>query len=146
VAPDTLEHLRQARVFLEAGTARMAAERATPQDVAALRACVAAQRAPLPRLDAFLSHDMAFHREIARIGGNPIFPAVVEAIFQWASDDYRALVRAPGAEMLTLAEHTRLVDAIEAHDADAAEAVMRAHLTRSDATYRSLRNEGVGSD
>jgi len=146
VAPDMLEHLRQARVFLEAGTARMAAERATSQDVAALRACVEAQRAPLPRLDAFLPHDMAFHREIARIGGNPIFPAIVEAIFQWAADDYRALVRAPGAEMLTIAEHTRLVDAIEAHDADAAEAMMRAHLTRSDAMYRQLRDESLRSD
>jgi DNA-binding FadR family transcriptional regulator len=140
-APDTLEHLKQARIFLEAGTARMAAERATPADVAALRACVAAQRAPLPRLDAFLAHDMAFHREIARISGNPIFPAIVEGIFQWASDDYRPLVRAPGAERLTLAEHTRLVDAIEDHDADEAEAAMRAHLTRSDALYRQLQGD-----
>jgi DNA-binding FadR family transcriptional regulator len=134
--PGTLEHLREARVFLEAGTARMAAERATPADVATLRACVEAQRAPLPRLERFLSDDMAFHREVARIGGNPIFPAVVEAVFQWAGTDYRPLVRAPGAEMLTLAEHTRLVDAIEARDADAAEAAMRAHLTRADARYR----------
>lgn len=146
VAPDTLEHLKQARIFLEAGTARMAAECATPQDVAALRACVEAQRAPLPRLDAFLSHDMAFHRELARIGGNPIFPAIVEAIFDWAADHDRPLVRAPGAEMLTLAEHTRLVDAIEAHDADAAEAVMRAHLTRSDAMYRRLPDQVIRSD
>jgi len=143
VEPDTLEHLLQARIFLEAGTARMAAERATPRDVAALRACVEAQRAPLPRLDDFLSHDMAFHREIARIGGNPIFPAIVEAIFQWAGDYYRPLVRAPGAEPLTIAEHTRLVDAIEARDADAAEAAMRAHLLRSDAQYRRPRAEGA---
>jgi DNA-binding FadR family transcriptional regulator len=144
-APDTLEHLKQARIFLETGTARMAAERATPADVAALRACVATQRAPLPRLDAFLSHDMAFHREIARISGNPIFPAIVEGIFHWASDDYRPLVRAPGAERLTLAEHTRIVDAIEDHDADAAQAAMCAHLTRSDALYRQLQDDRAGS-
>jgi len=143
VAPDTLGHLKQARIFLEAGTARMAAERATPRDVAALRGCVEAQRAPLPRLDAFLSHDMAFHREIARISGNPIFPAIVEAIFQWASAYDQPLVRAPGAETLTLDEHTRLVDAIEAHDADAAEAAMRAHLTRSNDLYRRLQREAT---
>ena len=141
VEPDTLEHLKQARIFLEAGTARMAAERATPHDVAALRTCIEAQRAPLPRLDAFLSHDMAFHREVARVSGNPIFPAIVEAIFQWASDYYRPLVRAPGAEMLTLAEHSRLVDAIEAHDPDAAEAAMRAHLMRSNDLYGRLLDE-----
>jgi DNA-binding FadR family transcriptional regulator len=145
VSPDTLEHLKQARIFLEAGTARMAAERATAQDVASLRACVDAQRAPLPRLDDFLSHDMAFHREIARIGGNPIFPAIVEAIFQWAGDFYRPLVRAPGAERLTLEEHTRLVDAIEAHDPDAAETAMRAHLSRSNALYRRLQDEAAAT-
>jgi DNA-binding FadR family transcriptional regulator len=144
VEPDMIGHLLQARVFLEAGTARMAAERATPADVAVLRARVEAQRAPLPRLDAFLSHDMAFHREVARIGGNPIFPAVVEAIFQWAREAYRPLVRAPGAERLTIAEHTRLVDAIEARDADAAEAAMRAHLLRSDARYRRLQGGQEG--
>jgi GntR family transcriptional regulator, sialic acid-inducible nan operon repressor len=139
VEPHTLAHLLEARVFLEAGTARRAAEHATPADVAALRACIEAQRAPLPALDTFLADDMAFHRELARIGGNPIFPAIVEAVFQWAGDFYRPLVRAPGAELLTIAEHTRLVDAIEARDPDAAEAAMRAHLLRSDALYRRLQ-------
>jgi hypothetical protein len=42
-------------------------------------------------------------------------------------------------ERLTIAEHTRLVDAIEARDADAVEAAMRAHLLRSDARYRRLQ-------
>ena len=42
-------------------------------------------------------------------------------------------------ERLTIAEHTRLVDAIEARDADAAEAAMRAHLPRSDARYWRLQ-------
>jgi DNA-binding FadR family transcriptional regulator len=136
--PETLEHLKQARIFLEEGTARMAAERATADDVADLRARIQAHRDSLPRLDEFLSHDMAFHRAIARISGNPIFPAIVEAIFQWAREDYQPLVRAPGAEQLTLAEHTRLVDAIEAHDPDAAAAAVRAHLARSNELYRRI--------
>jgi hypothetical protein len=42
-------------------------------------------------------------------------------------------------ERLTIAEHTRLVDAIEARDADAVEAAMRAHLPRSDARYWRLQ-------
>ncbi len=138
VQPDTLEHMKEARLFLEAGTARMAAERARPEDVAALRALVEAHRASMARLEQFLSLDMAFHREVARISGNPIFPAVVEAIFQWGADYYQPLVRAPGAELLTLAEHTRLVDAIEAGDPQAAEAAVRAHLTRSNELYRRL--------
>lgn len=136
--PETLEHLKQARIFLEEGTARMAAERATPDEVAELRARIQAHRDSLPRLDEFLVHDMGFHRAIARISGNPIFPAIVEAIFQWAAEDYQPLVRAPGAELLTLEEHTRLVDAIEAHDPDAAAAAVQAHLARSNELYRRI--------
>lgn len=136
--PETLEYLKQARIFLEEGTARMAAERATADDVADLRGRIRTHRDSLPRLDEFLAHDMGFHRAIARIGGNPIFPAIVEAIFQWASDYYQPLVRAPGAEQLTLEEHTRLVDAIEAHDPEAAAAAVRAHLARSNELYRRI--------
>ncbi len=133
--PETLEHLKSARLFLEEGTARMAADAATPADVARLRRCIVDHRASFPQVDELLLHDMMFHREIAAISGNPIYPAVVDAVFQWASDYYRPLVRVPGAEQLTLEEHTALVDAIEAHDPDGAVAAMRAHLTRSSELY-----------
>lgn len=136
--PDTLEHLKQARIFLEAGTARMAAEQATADDVEALRLRIEEQRAALQQLDRFLDCDMAFHREIARISANPIFPSIVEGIFRWGSDYYQPLVRAPGAEQLTLVEHTRIVDAIAAHDGAAAEQAMRDHLTRSNELYHRI--------
>lgn len=143
--PDMLDHLKEARLFLEVGTARMAAQKAEPQDVEALRERIEEQRAALTQMERFLACDMAFHREIARISGNPIFPAVIEAVFQWAGDYYQPLVRAPGAEQLTLEEHTRLVDAIAAHDADAAEAAVRAHVTRSNELYRRIEQERVHS-
>jgi DNA-binding FadR family transcriptional regulator len=136
--PDSLEHLKEARVFLETGTARMAAERATEEQVAGLRLAIARQRAAMADVEQFLERDMAFHREIASISGNPIFPAIVEALFRWASEYYRTLVRAPGAEELTLAEHTRIVDAIAAHDSSAAADAMHAHLTRANKLYRGL--------
>jgi GntR family transcriptional regulator, sialic acid-inducible nan operon repressor len=139
--PQTLEHLKQARVFLEMGTARIAAECATEEQVAALRLSIARHRASMVNLDEFIERDMGFHREIAAVGGNPIFPAIVEAMFRWASEYYRTLVRAPGAEELTLEEHTRIVDAIAAHQPDAAAEAMRAHLTRANALYQHLMRD-----
>jgi DNA-binding FadR family transcriptional regulator len=136
--PGTLEHLKQARVFLEAGLARMAAERASDDDIARLRQRLQEQRAAKAEPERFMACDMAFHREIARISGNPIFSAIVEALFQWASDYYQPLVRAPGAEELTLSEHGRLLDAIAARDPDAAERAERDHLTRANALYRRV--------
>jgi DNA-binding FadR family transcriptional regulator len=136
--PDMLEHLKSARMFLEAGMARMAAGNASEEDVAQLQLKVAQQRASMVNLEEFIERDMAFHREIARISGNPIFPSIVESLFRWAGEYYRPLVRAPGAEELTLSEHQRIVDAIAAHDGDAAEQAMRAHLSRANELYRTL--------
>lgn len=136
--PGTLEHLKELRLFLETGTARMAAERASAEDVARLRLAVARHRAAAADPERFIALDMAFHREIAGISGNPIFPSIVEAMFRWAGEHYQSLVRAPGAEELTLSEHERIVDAIAARDAGGAADAMHAHLSRADALYQRL--------
>lgn len=136
--PDMLKHMKEARVFLETSTARMAAERASEEQVARLRQAIAEHRASMVNLEEFIERDMAFHREIADISGNPIFPSIVESMFLWASEFYTTLVRAPGAEELTLLEHQRIVDAIAAHDGDAAAEAMRAHLMRANELYREL--------
>lgn len=112
--------------------------RAVGLQVARLRLAIAQQRAAMANFDEFVERDMAFHREIAGISGNPIFPAIVEALFRWAGEYYQTLVRAPGAEELTLTEHERIVDAIAAHDPDAASEAMRAHLTRANQLYQQL--------
>ncbi|MFM0280771.1 transcriptional regulator NanR [Paraburkholderia sediminicola] len=136
--PDMLTHLKEARLFLEMGTARMAAERATEEDVARLQLSVARHRASMVNLEEFIERDMAFHREIALISGNPIFPSIVESLFRWAGEYYRPLVRAPGAEELTLSEHQKIVDAIAKHDGDGAAEAMRVHLNRANELYRTL--------
>jgi GntR family transcriptional regulator, sialic acid-inducible nan operon repressor len=136
--PGMLEHLKSARMFLESGLASVAAGCATEEDVARLRLKISQQRAAMVDLEAFLERDMEFHREIAKITGNPIFPAIVESMFRWASEYYRPMVRAPGAEELTLAEHERITDAIAAGDATAAAEAMRAHLGRANELYRVL--------
>ena len=134
--PETLEHLKDARLFLEVGMVRQAAEKATPDDVQRLRERLSAHQASLSTLDQFLKRDMEFHREIARISGNPIFPAIVEALFGWASEYYHTIVRAPGAESLTLAEHQRIIDAIAQGNAEEAARAMSDHLTRASDLYR----------
>lgn len=135
--PDMLDHLKDARVFLETGLCRLAAERGQPQGVERLRQRLDEHRAALTDLDVFLQRDMMFHREIAHLAGNPIFPAIVEALFNWASEYYSTIVRAPGAEQLTLEEHTRIYEAIAARDPDAAAQAMHDHLTRANVLYQT---------
>ena len=136
--PQMYDHLKEARLFLETGMVRLAAERATPEDVALLRECWQRHQDAIQDLTHFIERDMQFHREIARISGNPIFPAIVEAMFGWANEYYRSIVRAPGAEAVTLAEHDRILRAIEQRNPDAAEQAMRDHLTRVSELYRHV--------
>jgi DNA-binding FadR family transcriptional regulator len=136
--PGSLDHLKEARLFLETGLARLAALRADALGLRELKARLDDQRRAKARPAEFVGRDIAFHRQIAVLAGNPIFIATLEAMLGWLSAYYRTLVRAPGAERLTLAEHQRIYDAIAARDPDAAEAAMRDHLTRANTLYRSL--------
>jgi DNA-binding FadR family transcriptional regulator len=116
----------------------MAAERATEEQIARLQLKIAQHRASMVNLQEFIDRDMEFHREIADISGNPIFPSIVESMFRWAREYYQPMVRAPGAEELTLSEHQRIFEAIANHDGDMAAEAMRSHLTRANELYRRL--------
>jgi DNA-binding FadR family transcriptional regulator len=140
--PSSLDHLKDARLFLESGLARRAAAKATPEAVERLRRRFEAHERARAQLDEFLPRDMEFHREIASMTGNPIFPALIEAMFGWLSAYYVQLVRVPGAEDLTIAEHRRILEAIAAGDPDAAAAAMHTHIARSNALYRKYEGQG----
>jgi DNA-binding FadR family transcriptional regulator len=136
VEPRTLEHLKEARVFLEAGLAKLAAERVDAAGLACLRQRLDEHREA--SLDEFLKRDIAFHRQIAAMSGNPIFPAIVEGMLTWLGDYYHSLVRAQGVESLTLHEHQRIYDAIAAGNAAEAAQAMADHLNRASDLYRPL--------
>ncbi|HEY5797011.1 MAG TPA: transcriptional regulator NanR [Bosea sp. (in: a-proteobacteria)] len=136
VEPRTLDDLKEARVLLEAGVARLAAERVDAAGLALLRARLEEHRQA--SLDDFLARDIAFHRQIAVMSGNPVFPAVIEGMLAWLGTYYHSLVRAHGAETLTLQEHQRIYDAIAAGKPDEAAQAMSDHLNRANALYRRL--------
>lgn len=133
-----LAELKEARLLFEINMVRLAVQRATEDDIAALEVLHEEQRASLPDFNRFLQCDMRFHRQIAQMTGNSIFPSLSEALMGWLAEFYRELVRIPGAEELTLSEHGAILAAIKARDAGAAEQAMHDHLTRANALYRRL--------
>jgi len=141
-SPGTLEHLKQARLMFEVSMVRIAAESATQADVERLQRALQAHRAASRELPAFLTKDMEFHRTIAEMTGNPIFVAISQSMFEWLARFHAELVRAPGAEKLTLAEHARILQAIAKRDPDAAARAMTVHLTRANKLYAALVKPG----
>ena len=132
---DSLEHLKNARLFFERGMVREAAEKATSEDVTRLRATVDEQRRMLGNAEGFMAADMKFHMQIAAISGNPIFVSVSEAMLGWLKAYHVDLLIWSGKETFTLAEHGEIIDAIERRDAEAAEAALVRHLQRSRSLY-----------
>ena len=132
---DTLEHLKNARIFFERGMARVAAEKASPQDIADLRVILERQRASLGQAEAFIAADMAFHTRIAEISGNPIFAAVSESMLAWLKEYHTEMLIWTGKEKFTLAEHEEIIHCLAQNDADGAEQAVLKHLERSRALY-----------
>ena len=141
VDPNAMAHLKDARVLIETGIVRLAAERADAAGIALLRQCFEDHRTA--NLDDFLARDIAFHRQIARMSGNPLFPALIEAMLAWLATHHTALVRAPGAENLTLSEHAEIVEAIAARDGARAVRAMADHLNRANALYAVAPDQAI---
>lgn len=134
---ELLEHLKEARLAFEVAMARAAATRATADDIAMLRSVLEEHRASLGDTARFVETDMAFHRAIASVSGNPVYMAVSQALLQWLQNFYEDVVRSPsGTEKVTLDEHTRLFDCIARHDPEGVEKAVRDHLTRAHELYR----------
>lgn len=142
---ESLEHLKSARIFFERGLVRAAAEKAKPKHVAELRQLIELQKSQLDDAKGFIASDMAFHVAIAKISGNPIFPAVSQAMLGWLQAYHTEMLIWTGQENFTLEEHTDIANAIEKGDADLAEEVMTRHLERSRALY-ALKSQQAASD
>ena len=139
-SPTTLEHLKDARILFEVGMVKVAAQTATEADIERLGQALEKQRACLDDIPEFVKSDMAFHTAIASITGNSVCVILSEAMLDWLFTFRRDLLRLPGSEYITLAEHERLVQAIAAQDVAEAEKAMYNHLTRASERYQILED------
>ena len=137
----SLDNLKDARLTFELEMARLAAQRHVAADLERLRQTADEQAASLGNSAAFRLLDGRFHREIAALSGNPIWPSLSDALFRWLNDFHVDLVSVPGKEQLTLAEHREIIDAIATGDPEAAARSMRDHLTRANDLYRKPESD-----
>lgn len=110
---------------------RVAAEKATPEDVADLRAIQAEQVSYLGDANAFIEADMRFHIRLAEMTENPVIVSVSRAMLGWLFEYHVSLLHWSGNENVTTAEHEEMIDRIEKHDVEGAVATMARHLERS---------------
>jgi GntR family transcriptional regulator, sialic acid-inducible nan operon repressor len=136
-----LDQLKEARVAIESGSVRRAAQLRTDRDIETLRDILARQLLARTDPQAFMRWDGDFHAAIAAVGGNLVLSSLVRAVFDWLARFHTHAVRTSGLERLTLDEHEAILAAIAAGDPDAAARAMADHLTRANELYRQAEPE-----
>lgn len=144
IEPSSMPHLLAVRRAIEAEVAAEAARRCTDRDIAEIDAALAnIDEAAAAGRDG-VAEDVAFHRKIAAVTGNPYFIKTLNFLNQYLEagvavtrrneatrDDFSRQVRE---------EHAAIVDAIRARDPMAARNATLTHLYNAE---RRLSQAGI---
>ena len=139
VAESEAVEILEARAGLEGLAARHAAARARDGDAEDLQAILATMRGLLDSGDLLSASDenAALHRRVLEIAGHTTATRLISTLQpQLVRFQYRTILL-PGRSERSFVEHRAIVEAIAAHDPDAAEAAMRRHLSQVAETLRA---------
>ncbi|MFI1412617.1 FadR/GntR family transcriptional regulator [Streptomyces sp. NPDC020707] len=122
------------RRIVEPAAARLAAERAGPEDVRVLYDCLAAMEAAAarPGRSGYVEADIAFHRALLDAGGNRLLGSLGRAVDIALEHSFVVSTRTPGAVEASLPGHRDVVRAVEARDPAAAAAAVLAIIEAAD--------------
>ena len=138
-------HLEQTRMFIESGAVREAAKRRDSIQIARLQDRLGRNEAAIGS-PHFAQTDIAFHRELVRIVGNPVI-LTLHDMFVTDLLAQRSPVDDPAVhDAIAHDEHRRIFEAVVDGDVAKATDVMEHHLTRSyEARLRMRRVRHVDS-
>jgi DNA-binding FadR family transcriptional regulator len=128
VNDQALLSLFEARRVLEAGVAALAAERATDLELSELDDFVKEGRGKLSDPDAFIEHDVEFHERLRRLARSPVLASLLSSVSALSIASRRRTAQDGATRARALADHGAMTRALRARDADAAKALMVAHL------------------
>jgi DNA-binding FadR family transcriptional regulator len=141
----TLTDIYAFRQIYEPTAARLAAEKATPEEVSALRAILDEETARTDDREAFTVPAWRFHTELVRMSGNITMTLVTEVLEQISQRHAASQVVAitPEQTRLSMKSHAKLVELIAAGRGAEAERHWRRHMQAAADTL--LREGGLAS-
>jgi len=117
LGPVAFEHVLEARGVLEVALTRMAAERATPEDMEQVAQYLQEMRAALEDNQAFSRADVRFHLAVARASKNEVLAQsyyFIHALLEQVIEEADAL---PGGKERAIVNHALILEGIETRDA-----------------------------
>ncbi len=127
-----------ARLVIEPGAARLAAQEVAPAPLARMRTALAAQRRAIPGVSPSFDANREFHIALVQASGNQFLLQFVERLWVARIGEviYERQSETPERMGMDADEHEQILVTIEAGNGRRAEALTRRHLT--DAMRRSL--------
>src|SRR5436190_19332206 len=138
-----MRHAWAARVALEPGAARLAAERRDRDGIEAMREAIADQRGAAGGRGQSFAANRAFHLALAAASGNPHLTRFAEMLWvpRIGVPIYQAQAAEPADGLLAWAEeHERITDAVADGDASLAEHLTRTHISAHPPVAPRVRN------
>jgi GntR family transcriptional repressor for pyruvate dehydrogenase complex len=132
---EEVEELTEARRVVEGEVAALAAERATPEQLEALRAALERMEAAAADPHSYPDADVEFHLTIGAAAANRYLLQAMRDIRSLLRQDMElgaeAVIRRFGDLSISVRSHRRLFEAIEARDPEKARTIARDIVTRN---------------
>jgi GntR family transcriptional repressor for pyruvate dehydrogenase complex len=133
----TYDRVHEVRRSIEVELARLAAERATDEEIEELARILAAQAAAFHDIPRAARIDTAFHRLIATMTRNDLFVIMLDSLADVMLQVRLQAMPTPGDRENGVAEHGAILEAIRARDPAAARRAMSEHLVSAYRTFRT---------
>lgn len=126
-----IAEVMEARQFIEVLLAQLAAERATDEDVEALRNALARSRDSLGNIDNSVEAGVNFHLALADATHNQVLALMYRTIRDLYLETARRTRINPDVASDRFHDHERLLQAVIARDPEAAAQAMKEHLDKA---------------
>jgi DNA-binding FadR family transcriptional regulator len=120
-----LRDLQDLRRVVEPAAMRLAAERATVQDIAEVEAAYAGMKYAVEQGGDYVSHDLRFHQGLLRASRNRMLIQMSKALAALLRTSFEISTRRKNGSALSLPLHRAVLDAVIAHQPDQAETAIR---------------------
>ena len=120
-----LRDLQDLRRVVEPAAMRLAAERATAQDIAEVEAAYAGMKHAVEHGGDYVTHDLRFHQGLLRASRNRMLVQMSKALGALLRTSFEISTRRKDGPVHSLPLHRAVLDAVIAHHPDEAEIAIR---------------------
>ncbi|MDP3310213.1 MAG: FCD domain-containing protein, partial [Polaromonas sp.] len=125
LTPEFLRDLQDLRRVVEPAAMRLAAERATVQDIAEIEAAYAGMKHAVEHGGDYVTHDLRFHQGLLRASRNRMLVQMSKALGALLRTSFEISTRRKDGPVQSLPLHRAVLDAVIAHQPDEAEIAIR---------------------